>query len=135
MSVDETKESIRVALQELECPAFTLSTRKAMKKLYQVIINYVKDQDGSITGDFVGDEEFLKEIFSARVVLIVMDASQDKEEFPPCFYQYACDILSLLFRENTELADAFVAHDGAVFLLEYLESFSSNRPILISAML
>jgi hypothetical protein len=61
-----------------------------------------------------------------------MDASQQEEEFHPSFYRYSCAILSLLFCENAELANAFVAHDGALFLLEYLESFSSNRPILIS---
>jgi hypothetical protein len=131
MSIDEQKESFRAALQELKYPASTMSAYKAMQKLHKAYDD-LKDQDGSIAGDFVGDEEFLKEIFSARVVQVVMDASQEEEEFHPSFYRYACGILSLLFCENTELADAFVAHDGALFLLEYLESFSLNRPILIS---
>lgn len=103
---------------------------KQCKKLHKACDDFY-GLDGSIACDFVGDEEFLK-IFSARIIQVVMDVSQDKDEFPPSFYRYACGILFLLCCENTERADAFVANDGAVFLLDYLESFTSNLPVLIS---
>jgi hypothetical protein len=78
-------------------------------------------------GDFVGDDDFKEEIFSARVIQVVMDVSQDKEEFPPRFYHLACSVLYDLCRNNIELATTCVANGGVEFLLETLEAFSSNR--------
>jgi hypothetical protein len=130
--VEQKKESIRAALQELESPASTLSAHEAMKTLHQAVFHDFDDEDGSI-GDFAGDDEFKVEIFSARVVQVVMDASpRDKEAFPFNFYHLACSVLFSLCNDNTELANAFVAHDGALFLLEYLEAFSSDQFLLLS---
>jgi hypothetical protein len=129
MSSDERKESIRAALRELSSPASMLSGYEAMKTLHHAVCNDFNCPDGSI-GDFVGDDDLKEEIFSAKVVQVVMDVSQDKEEYPPHFYHLTSNMLSLLCCENVELANAFVANGGVAFLLEYLETFSSNQMLL-----
>lgn len=120
MSVEQRKGSIQAALQELESPASTLSAYEAMEELHKAV-RYDSSQGG---------DEFLKEIFSAKIIQVVMDVIQGNEEYPPRFYRLACGILSLLCWDNTELADAFVAHDGVEFLLETLETFSINQVLL-----
>jgi hypothetical protein len=132
--VEQKKESIRSALQELESPTCQMSACEAMRTLHQAVVHGFdeeEDDDESI-GDFVGDDEFKVEIFSARVVQVVMDVSQDKKAFPPNFYHLACGILALICWDNIELANAFVANSGVEFLLECLEAFSSDRFLLIS---
>jgi hypothetical protein len=129
MSIEERKNYIRAALQELQNPASTLCAYEAMEKLHRAVRYYSYGLDGSI-GDFEGDDEFLKEIFSARIVQVVMDVIQGKEEYPPRFYRLACGIVSVLCWDNTELANAFVAHDGVEFLLETLETLSSIQVLL-----
>jgi hypothetical protein len=133
--VEQKKEFIRVALQELESPASTaLSAYDAMITLHQAVVygfDDEEDDDGSI-GDYVGDDEFKLEIFAARVVQVVLDVSQDKEAFSLNFYHLVCGILSLICWDNAELATTFVANSGVEFLLERLEAFSSDRFLLIS---
>jgi hypothetical protein len=128
MSIEKRKKSIRAALQELESPASTLFAYEAMEKLHKAVCYVSYDLDGSIEDFEDDDDEFLKEIFSARIVQVVMDVI--KEEHPPRFYCLACGILSLLCWDDTELAKAFVLHDGAEFLLETLETLSSNQVLL-----
>jgi hypothetical protein len=53
-----------------------------------------------------------------------MDAS------PSLFYRPTPFILLLLCSESAELASAFVANRGVAFLLEYLETFSSDQVLL-----
>jgi hypothetical protein len=100
-----------------------------MKTLHHAVCNDFNCPDGSI-GDFVGDDDFKEEIFSAKVVQVVMDVSQDKEEYPSHFYRLTSNMLSLLCCEKAELANAFVANGGVAFLLEYLETLSSNQMLL-----
>jgi hypothetical protein len=130
MSSDEKKESIRAALQELDHPTCKMSTYAAMSILHLTVCHDFNDY-GSI-GDFSGDDDFKEEIFSARVIQVVMDASQDKEEYPPGFYHSARLVFYFLCSNNTELATTFVANGGVAFLLECLEAFSSDQYLLIS---
>jgi hypothetical protein len=129
--VEQEKERIRVALQELDDPTCKTITCEAMKMLPLAVGSGFGDY-GSPIGDFVGDDDFKEEIFSAKVVQVVMDVSQDKEEYPPHFYPLISNILSLLCCENAELASAFVANGGVAFLLEYLETFSSDQFLLMT---
>jgi hypothetical protein len=128
--VEQKKESIRVALQELGHPTCKTSTIKAMETLHRALCH----DFGAIgfIGDFVGDDDFKEEIFSARVIQLVMEASQDKEEYTLNFYHHACSILCNLCINSTELATTFVTDGGVAFLLESLESFSSDQFLLIT---
>jgi hypothetical protein len=74
--VEQKKESIRAALQELDNPTIPMSTYEAMYVLQQTLCEDFDDDDS--IGDFVGDDDFKEEIFSARVIQVVMDVSQDK---------------------------------------------------------
>jgi hypothetical protein len=87
--------------------------------------------DGSI-GDFVGNDDFKEEISSALVVQAVMDVAQDKYSYSPPFYGSACSEIYFLCYKNTELATAFVASSGVEFLLETLEDFTSDQPLLLA---
>jgi hypothetical protein len=131
MSVDEKKESIRAAVQELSSPASMMSGYEAMKTLHQAVGRDFDNHDGTI-GDFVGDDDFKGEIFSARVIQVVITAAKVKEENPPNIYHLAGGILCQLCFDSTELADAFVAHNGGGFLLESLEAFSSDQFLLLT---
>jgi hypothetical protein len=131
MSVDAKKESIRAALQELENPDSELSANAAMAKLKQAVVHDFEEIDQPL-GDFVGDDDFKEEIFSARVVHVVMDVAKDTDAYCKLFYQYAYGVLHLLCVDNNELSSAFVAHGGVEFLLEALEAFSSYETLLIS---
>jgi hypothetical protein len=132
----QTKECIRVALQELGHPTCKMSTCEAMRTLHTTVSCSFRHDHGAHgcvgVGDFAGDDDFKEEIFSARVVQVVMDVSRDKEKYPWLFYQLASNILSLLCCENAELANAFVANGGVEFLLEYLETFSSDEFLLMT---
>jgi hypothetical protein len=131
-AVEQKKESIRVALQELESPSSERSAYEAMETLYKAVIRDFDDDPSESIGDFVGDDDFKEEIFSARVVQVVMDVSQDKNAYPPNFYHLSCCALHSLCCDNVELANAFLAHDGDAFLLESLEAFSSDQFLLTS---
>jgi hypothetical protein len=122
--VEQKKESIRVALQELESPSSRKSAFGAMYTLHGIFFSNSFEE-----GD---DDDVKEEIFSARVVHAVMDVSQDKEEYPATFYGCACCILFFHCNDNIELATTFVANGGVEFLLETLEAFSSNQRLLIS---
>jgi hypothetical protein len=131
MFVVEKKKFIRASVQELNRPASVMSAHEAMKTLcWAVCLDF--DVHGGSIGVFVGDDDFKEEIFSARViqVIIIYTVSQDKDEYPSNFYHCGCCILYLLCSDNTELADVFVAHDGVEFLLESLEAFSSDQFLL-----
>jgi hypothetical protein len=130
MPVDEKKKSIRASVQELNSPASTLSAYDAMNTLFQAVFHDFDDEDS--IGNFVGDDDFKAEIFSARVVQAVMNVSQDKEAFRPNFYHRACSTLSCLCSNSIELATAFIANGGVEFLLKYLEAFSSDQFLLVS---
>jgi hypothetical protein len=123
--VEQKKESIRVALQELESPSSKLGAFEAMETLNSICISI------SI-GDLVGEDDLKEEIFSARVVRVVMDVSQDKNVYTPDFYHFAFSVFYFLFRDKIELATTFVANGGVEFLLETLEAFSSDQSLLIS---
>jgi hypothetical protein len=126
-TVEQKKERIRVALQELGDPSSKMSTCEAMGTLHNIFISENVEEFGSLAGDFVGDDDFKEEIFSARVIQAVITVAQDKKVFPPKFYLSACSVLSFLCSDNSELATAFVANGGVQFLLETLEAFSSNQ--------
>jgi hypothetical protein len=123
MSDDEKKECIRAALQELDHPTCNMSACAAMRTLHQTVCHEFDCLDEP-SGDFAGDDDFKEEIFSARVIQVVMAVSQDKEEYTPTFYHSACSIISLLCRENAELGITFVTNGGVKFLLDCLETFS-----------
>jgi hypothetical protein len=130
--VEQKKKSIRVALQELDYPTSIVSTSEAMGILNDVWMgDSFEEIDGSI-GDFVGDDDFKEEIFSARVIQAVMDVAQDKISYPPSFYGSAYSVMYFLCCKNTELATIFVANGGVKFLLETLEDFSSDQPLLLA---
>jgi hypothetical protein len=130
MSVDEKKESIRAALQELADPTSMVSAFEAMHTLNDIFVSESFEEiDGSI-GDFVGDDDFKEEIFSARVVQVLITVAQGKKAYPPPFYHLVCSLFFFLCYKNTELATTFVANGGVEFLLETLEAFSSNQPLL-----
>jgi hypothetical protein len=131
MSVEAKKESIRAALQELENPDCSLSANAAMETLKQAVGHDFDDTHGFI-GDFVGDDDFKEEIFSARVVHVVMDVAKDKAKYPELFYHHACGLLHSLCLDSIERSTAFVAHGGVEFLLEALEASSSDEFLLIS---
>jgi hypothetical protein len=134
MSVDEKKESIRAAVQELSSPASMLSACEAIDTLFAAVLHEF-DDDNEYKGDFMGDDDFKEEIFSARVIQVLITVSQDKEEYPPFFYHHVCSILAIICDHNTELVNAFVALDGVEFLLETLETFSSNQFLLAACFL
>jgi hypothetical protein len=122
---EQKKERIRLALQELEHRTCKMGTCEAMRTLHRAICD-----DFGATGAFAGDDDFKEEIFSARVIQIVMEASQDKKELPPAFYHHAFSTLYFLCKNNTELATTFVENSGNEFLLECLETFSSDQFLL-----
>jgi hypothetical protein len=126
--VEQKKERIRAALQELVHRTCKTSTIEGMETIHRALCHDFGDEDGS-TGAFAGDDDFKEEIFSARVIHIIMDASQDKEEYPPKFYHLAWSTLNFLC-QNAELPNAFVSNGGVEFLLEYLETFSSDQFLL-----
>jgi hypothetical protein len=130
--VEQKKERIRVALQELDHPTCKMRTCEAMKMLHFAVGDIFLDGGNGSIGDFVGNDDFKEEIFSAKVVQVVMEASQDKEKYPSHFYHLTTNILSLLCCENAELSSAFVANGGVAFLLEYLETFSSDQFLLMT---
>jgi hypothetical protein len=134
VSVAEKKESIRAAVQELSSPTSMLSACEAMLTLSLAVFHDFDDLDGSI-GVFEGDDDFKEEIFSARVIQVLITVSQDKEEYPSTFYHAVCSIVSLLCDDNTELANAFVVLDGVEFLLETLDTFSSDQFLLAGCFL
>jgi hypothetical protein len=101
--VEQKKERIRVALQELGDRPSKMSACEAMETLRTAVCCDFQDLDGSI-GDFVGDDDFKEEIFSARVVQVLITAAQDKKAYPPPFYHLACSTLFFLCDKNTELA-------------------------------
>jgi hypothetical protein len=126
--VEQKKERIRAALQELVHPTCVMSTCDAMETIHDAL----RDDHGfnGTTGDFVGDDDFKEEIFSARVIQVVMAVSRDKEKYTPLFYCHAFMSLFCLCSNNTELATAFVTNDGVAFLLECLKTFSSDQFLL-----
>jgi hypothetical protein len=128
--VEQKKESIRVALQELGHPTCKTSTIKAMETLHHALGRDFDEDD--FIGDFVGDDDFKEEIFSARVIQVVMEVSQDKEEYTLNFHHQACGILFNLCGNSTELATTFVTNGGVEFLLECLETFSLDQFLLIT---
>jgi hypothetical protein len=130
--VEQKKECIRVALQKLDHPTCKMSTYAAMRILHEAICHDFDDDDS--IGDFSDDDDFKEEIFSARVIQVVMDVSQDKKEYPPDFYRAACLVFYFLCSANTELATTFVANGGAEFLLERLEAFSSDQFVLVTCL-
>jgi hypothetical protein len=133
--VEQKKERIRVALGELDFPTTISRTSEAMHILNDIwMSDSFEENDGSI-GDFVGDDDFKEEIFSARVIRAVMDAAQDKMSYSPSFYGSACSVLYFLCYNNTELATTFVANGGVEFLLETLEDFPSDQPLLLACFL
>jgi hypothetical protein len=127
--IEQKKELIRAAVQELESPTSLLSTNEAMQTLCQTVCFDFDDHDGSI-GVFMGDNDFKEEIFSARVIQVVITVANFNEEYHPNFYYYAGVILSLICSDSTELADAFVAHAGVAFFVESLEAFSLDQFLL-----
>jgi hypothetical protein len=127
--VEQKKELIRAAVQELESPASLLSTSESMQTLCSTVCFDFDDQNGSI-GDFMDDDGFKDEIFSARVIQVVITAAKVNEEYDSHVYYCAGAILSMICFENTELTDTFVALDGVEFLLESLEAFSSDQLLL-----
>jgi hypothetical protein len=130
--VEQKKERIRVALGELDFPTSVLRTSEAMSILNDIwMSDSFEEIDGSI-GDFVGDDDFKEEIFSARVMRAVMDVAQDKVSYHPLFYGSACSVLYYLCYKNTELATTFVMNGGVEFLLETLDDFSSDQPLLLA---
>jgi hypothetical protein len=130
--VEQKKERIRVALEELDFPTSISRTSDAMRILNDIWMSgSFEEMDGSI-GDFVGDDDFKEEIFSARVIQAVMDVVQDKYSYSSPFYGSACCVLYFLCYKNTELATAFVASSGVEFLLETLEDFTSDQPLLLA---
>jgi hypothetical protein len=130
--VEQKKDRVRVALQELDYPTSVVSTSEAMVILNDIwMSDSFEEIDGSI-GDLVGDDDFKEEIFSTRVIRAVMDVAQDKISYPPSFYGSACSVLYFLCCKNTELATTFVANGGVEFLLETLEDFSSDQPLLLA---
>lgn len=84
-----------------------------------------------VIGDFVGDDDFKEEIFYARVVQLLMNVSQDKEEYPAYFYHSVNSVLYCICSNSTDLATTFVANGGVEFLLERLETFSSDQFLLL----
>jgi hypothetical protein len=114
--VDQEKERIRDALQELDHPTSDLNAFVAMCMLHRAA--------------FSGDDDFKEEIFSARVIQVVMDVSRDRKAYHPRFYHIAYSILINLCSNNTELTTTFVANGGVEFLLECLETFSSDQFLL-----
>jgi hypothetical protein len=130
MSVEAKKVSIRAALQELSNPTFPLQTYFAIEKLHQTVVHDFEEIFEPI-GDFVGDDDFKEEIFSARVIQVLIAVARDKAEYPTFFYHYVCTTLQLLCLDSTERSTAFVAHGGVEFLLEALEAFSPNEFLLI----
>jgi hypothetical protein len=129
--VEQKKERIRVALQELDHPTSQMSACEAMRTLHQAVVHGFDDDDGSI-GDFVGDNDFKEEIFSDRVIQVVMDVSQDKEKYTLTFHHLAYAVLYSLCSDSTELATTFVTNGGVEFLLECLETFSSDQFLLVT---
>jgi hypothetical protein len=128
--VEQKKETIRAALQELESPSSQLIDYEALRTLNNIWLSHSFEEfDGSI-GDFVGDDDFKEEIVSVRVVQVLITVVQDKKAYPPKFYAATCSALFFLCSDNSELATAFVANGGVEFLLETLEAFSSNQPLL-----
>jgi hypothetical protein len=128
-AVEQKKERIRVALQELGDPTSKMSTWEAMETLRTEACLDFFDLDGSI-GDFVGDDDFKEEIFSARVIQVLITVAQDKKAYPPKFYRSGIILLYFFCSDNTEFATTFAANGGVEFLLETLEAFSSNQPLL-----
>jgi hypothetical protein len=128
--VEQKKEHIRVALQELDHPTCKMSTCEAMRMLHRALFDDFDEDD--FFGAFVGDDDFKEEIFSARVIQVVMDVSREKEEYPPSFYHFAHSVLFLLCSYSTELANTFMTNGGAAFLLESLETFSSDQFLLVT---
>jgi hypothetical protein len=126
----QKKERIRVALQELDHPSCKMSACEAMNTLRRAVVADFDEDD--FIGAFVGDDDFKEEIFSARVIQVVMDVSQEKEEYPPSFYHFAYSVLYLLCSDSTELATTFMANGGVAFLLESLETFSSDQFLLVT---
>ncbi len=130
--VEQKRERIRAALEELDYPTSISRTVEAMHTLNDIwMSDSFEEIDGSI-GDFVGDDDFREEIFSARVIQSVMDVAQDKQSYPPPFYGSACSVLYSLCYKNTELATTFVANGGVDFLLETLEDFPWDQPLLLA---
>jgi hypothetical protein len=125
--VEQKKERIRLALQELGNPTSKRNTFEAMITLIRDIwaSKSFEETDGSI-GDLVGDDVFKEEIFSARVIQDLITVSQDKDEFPAEFYKSVSYVFFFLCDDNIELSTTFVANGGVEFLLETLEAFSSN---------
>jgi hypothetical protein len=130
--VEQKKERIRVALQELDYPTSVLRTSEAMSALNDIWMRDSFEEIDGFIGDFVGDDDFKEEIFSVHVIQAVMDVVQDKKSYPPTFYGSACSVLYYLCCKNTELATIFVENNGVEFLLETLEDFSSNQPLLLA---
>jgi hypothetical protein len=128
-AVEQKKERIRVALQELGDPTSKMSTWEAMETLRTEACLDFFDLDGSI-GDFVGDDDFKEEIFSARVIQVLITVAQDKKAYPPKFYRSGIILLYFFCSDNTEFATTFTANGGVEFLLETLEVFSSHQRVL-----
>jgi hypothetical protein len=125
--VEQKKELIRAAVRELQNPTSVVSAHEAMETLHHAVCHDFDDLDGSI-GAFEGDDNFKEEIFSARVIQVIITVSQDQEEYPLSFYHCAGSILSLLCYSNTELADAFAANGGVEFILDMFGCGSQLLP-------
>lgn len=130
--VEQKKERIRAALQELENHTSMISTIEAMGTLNDIWVSDSFEENDESIGDFVGDDDFQEEIFSVRVIQAVMDAAQDNKLYPPPFYGSACSVLYFLCNKNNELATTFVVNGGVEFLLDALEDFSFNQPLLLA---
>jgi hypothetical protein len=134
MSVDAKKESIRAALQELENPDCSLSATVAMRTLHDALVHDFDDDEPGSIDDFLGDDDFKEEIFSARVVHVLIDVANDKdlEKYPESFYHDAFGILSELCLDSTDRSTSFVAHGGVEFLLDALEASISDEFLLLT---
>jgi hypothetical protein len=128
--VEQKKERIRVALQELDHPTCKMSACEAMRTLGDVWSSGFFEESDESDCTFAGDD-FKEEIYSARVVQTLITVAQDNNAYPESFYQSTWYILYFICSNNTELANAFVANGGVGFLLEALEDFSSNQYLLI----
>jgi hypothetical protein len=107
-SIDEKKESIRVAMATLrtfthsettiaiEAPLET-SAMKAMETVHTVFLEGFRDS-GDSKGEFVDDDDFFNEIFAYNVAQVMIDVIQqaDNDSPPPLLYAWTFGI-SLVF--------------------------------------
>jgi hypothetical protein len=128
MFVEEKKQELRAALRVLQetSNAPTNGVQEAMQEVDAALYHGFRD-----TGYFCSDEDFKAEIFSARVVGVILSAAKRAKHAPTNFYTSVCRIQLQLANHSEEISDAIRVHGGVAYIIDLMETFPHDEGLIL----